>query len=188
MKFSVLLLSLLRKTTTMKGHTNDNRHCAYALAWVVHVLCVWYVVVPSELEWPTHAFILQKHLQHMKRFLLLLCIFGSFFTSCQDDTKDTHSLTGTTWETTKSGTLITLAFNSSTATLTRKEYSWMDESMKERYSVYLYDYNHPNLTLHPVEDDTIMPDLLGVINGSTMTISNPTITSGSQVIYTLYKK
>ncbi|MBQ1987632.1 MAG: hypothetical protein II235_05860 [Muribaculaceae bacterium] len=52
---------MLRETTTFKKkHIHDNRHNAYAIAWVVFVRICKYVVVLSEREKPIHASFIVK--------------------------------------------------------------------------------------------------------------------------------
>ena len=104
--------------------------------------------------------------------------------SCSSDKEEQRpqskaTIIGTAWEETHFGTLIRLTFEDETKAKFTK-------SGKENYiTLYKYTYTDPNIKFEPTEDGLVI--LYGEINGNILTITNPTITSGNQVIYNLYK-
>ena len=122
----------------------------------------------------------------MKKLFSVVLIMASVvfvFSSCSKEDENSlngKTLVGTTWESAELGTLTSLTFeNNSIAKITKS-------GNINDITIYKYSYSFPNITFKPTEKWCVT--LEGKIKDNTMIIENPTITSGSKVIYILYKK
>lgn len=124
----------------------------------------------------------------LKLFGLLLCIITiTTMISCTKENGDINSngangtssnvLNGTSWT---DGYGTTATFQASTA--------WISQNYGAKKNKYSYQYNSPNLSLHPISGDGMLVDLTGKVENDIMYIYNPTITYGSTLIATLYKE
>lgn len=114
--------------------------------------------------------------------MLLISAMCFTLSSCSkdDDKQSDYSIENTKWEASSLGTLISLQFGANgNAKLVK---TGNDEDV----TLYTYKLDYPNVVLYPTETWSVT--LNATITGNTMTVENPTITTGSKIIYTLMKQ
>jgi hypothetical protein len=120
----------------------------------------------------------------LNQITLIIALF-TFIACSKNEPKveNTPSIVNTIWEESGSIEDYSLQFNENTAKLTKTN-KWTPGYSS--FSIWTYTYEYPKITFHPTTSGQVT--LYGNISGIILTIENPTITQGSKIIYTLYKK